>query len=75
MRKALLAAVAACAFTVSAQARSEQPMQHGCIALGSGLSRVAATVRRPEDCCTGRMQCTQYLSTTTVMRPNGEQHT
>jgi hypothetical protein len=73
MRKALLAVVAVCALAGSAHAGTEPAMQHSCIAVGSGLSRVAATVRRPQDCCTGRMQCSQYLSTTTVVRPDREQ--
>ena len=46
-----------------------------CVALGRGPTRVAATVARPEDCCSGRMQCAQFLSTVTVVRPGGDQHT
>ncbi len=40
--------------------------QGNCIAMGAGLSRVAAVVT---DCCGGRMQCSQYLSTMVVVRP------
>lgn len=42
-----------------------------CIQAGRGLSRVVATVKNPADCCTGRMQCAQFLSTTIVAKPAG----
>ncbi len=54
--------------TPSAPARS-------CVEVGRGAIRVAATVARREDCCTGRMQCAQFLSTVTVMRPGGDRRT
>lgn len=65
------AALLATAATVPAQAGAAP--QQSCIAVGSGFQHVAAVVARPEDCCTGRMQCSQYLSTTTVVRPAREQ--
>ena len=46
-----------------------------CVSVGSGYSRVAATVADPADCCTGRLQCAQFLSTTTVVRPAHDQRT
>ena len=46
-----------------------------CVVVGQGMSRVAATVANPADCCTGRLQCAQFLSTTTVVRPAHDQHT
>ena len=42
-----------------------------CIQAGRGLSRVVATVKNPADCCTGHMQCAQFLSTTIVAKPAG----
>lgn len=42
---------------------------HSCIQPGRGMSQVVATVSNPADCCTGRMQCPQFLSTTVVVRP------
>ena len=74
MRLILLAAM----FTVSAAAsRAETGWAPGqsCLAVGPGYSRVAATVANPQDCCTGRLQCAQFLSTTTVVRPAHDQHT
>ena len=47
----------------------------GCIAVGQGYQRVAATVATPDDCCAGRLQCSRFLSTTTVVRPARDQHT
>ena len=52
-----------------------EPMQHSCIVVGDGYQRVDADVSRPENCCSGRMQCAQFLSTTRVVRPGHGQHT
>ena len=74
MRASLItAAVLASAFLTGAKA--ERMSVQSCIAVGSGYQRVAATVSRPEDCCMGRLQCSQFLSTTTVVRPAHDQHT
>jgi hypothetical protein len=40
-----------------------------CIQISGGVSHVVATVEHPADCCTGRMQCSQFLSMTIVARP------
>ena len=69
----IAAAIVNIAFATGA--RAEGPLDHSCIAVGNRYQHVAATVSRPEDCCTGRMQCSQFLSTTTVVRPGHEQHT
>jgi hypothetical protein len=75
----IMLATLVCAFATAAAAqagaKTEPTMEHGCIAVGSGLSRVAATVANPQDCCTGRMACSQYLSTTVVVRPDRPQRT
>ncbi len=71
----VLIAVALLASTFVTDARAESSMDHSCIAVGHGVQRVAATVARPEDCCSGRMQCSQFLSTTRVVRPAHDQHT
>jgi hypothetical protein len=39
------------------------------------VSHVVATVTKPADCCTGRMQCSQFLSTAIVARPAQPQRT
>ena len=74
MRPVLIAA-ALLASTLLTGARAEPSMDHSCIAVGYGMQHVAATVARPEDCCSGRMQCPQFLSTTRVVRPAHNQHT
>ena len=78
MRFAVIAATATCAFLSIAtlgQAHAEPTLEHSCIAVGGGYQHVAATVAHPQDCCTGRMQCSQFLSTTVVVRPAQDQHT
>jgi hypothetical protein len=60
---------------LSAHAKAEPATGQTCIAMGPGMARVAAKVANPADCCTGRMQCAQYLSTTTVVRPAHDQRT
>ncbi len=46
-----------------------------CIRTNGGMSRVVAKVENPADCCNGRMQCSQFLSTTIVARPLVPQRT
>ena len=72
MRLILTAAVFA---FVAAGAQAAPAPGQNCIAVGQGVSRVAATVASPADCCTGRLQCAQFLSTTTVVRPAHDEHT
>ena len=76
MRLALIAAAYA-VLTVGSLigAQAEPAMRHSCIAVGNGYQHVAATVAHPQDCCTGRMQCSQFLSTTVVVRPAQDQRT
>ena len=74
MRLSMIAA-AGLSLAFATCARAEASLDHSCIAVGDGYQHVAATVSKPEDCCTGRMQCSQFLSTTTVVRPAHEQHT
>jgi hypothetical protein len=73
----LVRAIAAALLVSSALsgARAEPSLQHSCLAVGDGYEHVVAIVPKPQDCCTGRLQCSQYLSTTTVVRPGREQHT
>ena len=79
MRLVLIAAAtAACAFLTFAgpnDAQAKPALEHSCIAVRDGYQHVAATVAHPQDCCTGRMQCSQFLSTTVVVRPAQDQHT
>ena len=72
MRFALIAASLS-TLALSSQAAT-LPAQ-SCLALGSGISRVAATVADAAQCCTGRLQCAQFLSTNRVVRPAHDQHT
>ena len=74
MRIALFAAAAFTLLPLAARAADTAAGQ-SCIAVGSGYSRVAATVANPADCCTGRLQCAQFLSTTTVVRPAHDHRT
>ena len=61
--------------SASAHAEAAQTPGQSCIAVGQGYSRVVATLSDPQQCCTGRMQCAQYLSTTTVVRPAHDRRT
>ncbi len=74
MRLTLIATLFALTATWTG-AHAEAAPGQSCIALGQGMSRVAATVANPADCCTGRLQCAQFLSTTTVVRPVHDQRT
>jgi hypothetical protein len=75
MKHALMMTLASFSFALSAHATSLSGAEHTCIAVRDGVSHVAAMVADPADCCTGRMQCSQYLSTTTLVRPRHNQHT
>lgn len=66
MRLTLIATAVASSLS---NAQAEPTPGHACIAAGAPYQRVAATVARLGDCCTGRMQCSQFLSTTRVVRP------
>ena len=68
MRQIAVAAVFALV-AASAQAGAPASSAQSCIVVGSGAQRVAAVVANPADCCSGRLQCAQFLSTTTVVRP------
>ena len=74
MRMTLIATLFALA-TVSTGSHAAPAPDQSCIVVGQGFSHVAATVANPADCCTGRLQCAQFLSTTTVVRPAHDQHT
>ncbi len=76
MRLAILAMMVSGGLTGVVQAA---PMRGGlretCIP-GSGLvQRTAAPVAGPAGCCTGRMGCSQYLSTTMIIRPAPDKRT
>ena len=73
MRLMLIAAAFTSAMCLTA--RAEPSSGQSCISVGGPYQRVAATVARPEDCCSGRLQCSQFLSTTRVVRPAHDQHT
>ncbi|MEJ1978492.1 MAG: hypothetical protein WDN49_22615 [Acetobacteraceae bacterium] len=75
MKQTFWVSVALCSLAVSAHATPVSAPGHTCIVTQSGVSRVAAVVADPVDCCTGRMQCPQYLSTTMVVHPAPDQHT
>ena len=72
MRRALIA-VSFCTVALSSQAATVPAP--ACLALGSGVSRVAAMVADPAQCCTGRLQCGRFLSTNRVVRPAHDQRT
>jgi hypothetical protein len=61
---------------VAASAHAAKPTPgESCVTVGGGYARVVATVTDPQDCCTGKMQCAQFLSTTTLVRPAHDQRT
>jgi hypothetical protein len=76
MRLAILAMMASGGLTGIVQAA---PMRSGpqetCIAGNSVMHRAAATVAGPTDCCTGHMRCSQYLSTSMIIRPAPDKRT
>ena len=56
------------ALAVGAQAAPARGVpQQTCI--GEGIVRTAARDVAPGDCCSGRMRCSQFLSTMIVVRP------
>ena len=68
----VLVAVSLCAIASTAHAAS--PPLPSCLAMRSGVSRVAVTVADPAQCCNGRLRCAQFLSTNRVVRPANDQH-
>jgi hypothetical protein len=42
---------------------------------GGPISRVSTLEARPAQCCAGKLQCPQFLATTTVLRPKHDPHT
>ena len=65
MVKYVILALLGASLAPAAQAEQAQV----CIRTNGGLSHVVAKVENPADCCNGRMQCSQFLSTTIVARP------
>lgn len=53
----------------SAHARAPASSAPSCSAVGYGAKRVTMFVANPANCCRGRLQCAQFLSTTAVVRP------
>lgn len=39
------------------------------------ISRVATLAAQPARCCDGKLQCPQFLSTTTLLKPKLDPHT
>ena len=39
------------------------------------ISRVSTLAAQPARCCDGKLQCPQFLATTTVLRPKHDPHT
>lgn len=74
MRQTALAALLVLA-AASAHAGAAPSSVQSCIAVGPGPQRVAAMVANPADCCSGRLQCAQFLSTTRIVRPAHDQRT
>lgn len=64
---ALVVGMLGFAATTCAAMAAEAP-RGACIRAAHGPERVAL-VAAPVDCCARRMQCTQYLSTATAVRP------
>jgi hypothetical protein len=71
----VVVAVAACVGLAAASPALAARIDHSCIAAGKGPARIAATVAQPKDCCSGRMQCAQFLSTTRLVRPGSQERT
>ncbi len=71
MMKLVAIALFGLVWGAAAQAAPSQ----ACIPIGEGGSRVAAQVETPADCCTGRMKCAQFLSTTIVVRSSHPERT
>ncbi len=46
-----------------------------CVAASHRLARVAATLARPQACCSGTLMCAQFLSTITLVHPEGGKRT
>ena len=70
-----LTTLAAFTLAINVGARAETSLDHSCIDMGGAYYHVAATVSKPEHCCTGRLQCSHFLSTTRVVRPAHDQRT
>lgn len=67
-----VAASASMSLAMAAQATSLRPVQSTCTAKPDAVSRVvdrAGPAMRSSGCCDGRMRCSQFLATTTVVRP------
>ena len=76
MKTFLLAAVAGCTWLVGSGATLASPgLSNGCIARAERAEKVVAMPSQPQDCCTARLQCGQYLSTATVLRPGHSRRT
>ena len=77
MRTGILAAVLALAAGTTSHAmgfRSASASHLYTCARGP-ISRVSTRVERPAPCCDGKLQCPQFLATTTVLRPKHDPHT
>ena len=70
MKTFLLAAAFGCIGLLGSAAASASGPDRGCLAPPGGPEKVVALQSRPQDCCTGRIECGQYLSTATVLRPD-----
>ena len=73
--RATLIAAAFFANAAAGGAQAQRVLAQSCAAAGHGYQPVAATVARLGDCCAARLQCSQFLSTTTVVRPAHNQRT
>lgn len=73
MRASLIAA--ACVGVLLAGTQAQGASRPGCVASHGGYQRVIALSSAAQACCTGRLQCPQYLSTTRVVRPAHDQRT
>lgn len=67
-------ALAAAATSHAMQVRTPANTQLYTCARG-GISHVSTLAARSEQCCDGKLQCPQFLATTTVLKPKHDPRT
>jgi hypothetical protein len=77
MKSGILAAAMALAGATSAYAVGfhDAPNAQLFTCARNPVSRVATLAAEPSRCCDGRLQCPQFLSTTTLLKPKNDPHT
>jgi 3-deoxy-D-arabino-heptulosonate 7-phosphate (DAHP) synthase class II len=77
MRIGLLAAVMALATATGSHAMGFHMESHGQLytCARGPLARVSTLAATPAQCCDGKLQCPQFLATTTVLKPKHDPRT